>query len=140
MKKSHTHPLSKGEVALLSSNPYVVKATSATVKFSEEFKQLAYANKRKGISVAQTLREHGIDPDILGESRVEGFSYTLSKKARHGTDFSDRRTDNHRHTGSSEERTMEQRIRQLEHELAYTRQEVAFLKKLQLADMEGRKA
>ena len=34
---------------------------------------------------------------------------------------------------------MEQRIRQLEHELAYTRQEVEFLKKLQVANMEAQK-
>ena len=34
---------------------------------------------------------------------------------------------------------METRIKQLEHELAYTRQEVEFLKKLQMADMEARR-
>jgi hypothetical protein len=36
--------------------------------------------------------------------------------------------------------TAEKRIRQLEAELAYTRQEVEFLKKVQVADMEARKA
>ena len=35
--------------------------------------------------------------------------------------------------------TVEQRIRQLENELAYTRQEVEFLKKLQAANMEAQK-
>ena len=34
---------------------------------------------------------------------------------------------------------MTERIEQLEHELAYTRQEVEFLKKLQAANMEAQK-
>jgi len=34
---------------------------------------------------------------------------------------------------------VEPRLRQLEHELAYTRQEVEFLKKTQMADMETQK-
>ena len=34
---------------------------------------------------------------------------------------------------------MEQRLRQLENELAYTRQEVEFLKKLQAANMEAQR-
>ncbi|MGI6745407.1 MAG: HTH domain-containing protein [Acutalibacteraceae bacterium] len=34
---------------------------------------------------------------------------------------------------------MERRVRQLEHELAYAKQEVEFLKKIQQADMEARK-
>lgn len=35
--------------------------------------------------------------------------------------------------------TVEQRINRLENELAYTRQEVEFLKKLRAADMEARR-
>ena len=52
---------------------------------------------------------------------------------------SDGRSENYRRPPKTGEETVEQRIRQLENELAYTRQEVEFLKKLQAANMEAQK-
>ena len=116
-KKTHTNPLSKQEIEKLRKNPYVASVTANTVRFTEAFKELAY----------------------LGASRVEGFSYTLNKKAKQESGFSDRRSENYRRPPKTGEETVEQRIRQLENELAYTRQEVEFLKKLQAANMEAQK-
>ena len=138
-KKTHTNPLSKREIERLRSNPYVASVTANTVRFTEDFKALAYGEKLKGISVAETMRRCGIDPDVLGMSRVEGFRYTLNKKARQQNDFADGRSENCRHPRKTGEKTVEQRIRNLENELAYTRQEVAFLKKLQAANMEAQR-
>ena len=138
-KKTHTNPLSKREVEQLRKNPYVVSASANTVRFTEEFKKLAYDNKCKGISVAETMRRSGIEPDVLGESRVSGFSCQLNKKAKLGSGFSDQRKENYRRPPKTGSETMEQRVRQLENELAYTRQEVEFLKKLQAANMEAQK-
>ena len=138
-KKTHTNPLSKREAEALRSNPYVASASTNTVRFTEEFKQLAYEGKRRGISVAETMRRHGIDPEILGPSRVDGFSYTLNKKAKQENGFSDGRRENYRRPPKTGEETVEQRLRQLENELAYTRQEVEFLKKLQAANMEAQR-
>ena len=87
----------------------------------------------------ETMRQCGIDPEILGASRVEGFSYTLNKKAKQESGFSDRRSENYRRPPKTGEETVEQRIRQLENELAYTRQEVEFLIKLLWAIMESQK-
>lgn len=138
-KKTHTNPLSKREAEQLRANPYVASATTDSVHFTEEFKILAYEGKRKGIPVAETMRRCGIDPEVLGVSRVEGFSYLLNKKARQGNGFADGRSENCRRPSNPEEETVEQRLRQLENELAYTRQEVEFLKKLQAANMEAQK-
>ena len=122
-KKTHTNPLSKQEIEKLRKNPYVASVTTNTVRFP----------------VMETMRQCGIDPEILGASRVEGFSYTLNKKAKQESGFSDRRSENYRRPPKTGEETVEQRIRQLENELAYTRQEVEFLKKLQAANMEAQK-
>ena len=138
-KKTHTNPLSKHEVAQLRMNPYVASASANTVRFTEEFKTLAYDAKCKGVSVSETMRRNGIDPEVLGESRVSGFSYQLNKKARQESGFADQRKENYRRPPRTGEETMEQRVRQLENELAYTRQEVEFLKKLQAANMEAQK-
>lgn len=138
-KRSHTNPLSKREIELLQGNPFIKKVTSHTVIFTEAFKRLAYEEKRKGIPIVETMRKNGIDPDILGPSRISGFEYTLNKRARGNGDFSDRRADNYRRPPRTGEETMEQRVRELENELAYTRQEVEFLKKLQAANMEAQR-
>ena len=65
MKSTHTNPLSKREVEMLRENPNIAAVTSSTVRFTEEFKKLANENRSKGISVAETLRQNGIDPDVL---------------------------------------------------------------------------
>lgn len=138
-KKTHTNPLSRREVEALRRNPYVAAVSSTTVKFTEEFKQIIYEGKQRGVSVSETLRKNGIDPEVLGPSRVEGLSYSLNKKAKRESSFADRRSENYRRPPKTGEETVEQRIRQLENELAYTRQEVEFLKKLQAANMEAQK-
>ena len=138
-KKTHTNPLSKREIEELRRNPHIVSVSANTVRFTEEFKKLAYEAKTRGISVAETMRRNGIDPDILGQSRVDGFSYTLNKKAKQESGFSDGRSENYRRPPKTGEETVDQRLRQLENELAYTRQEVEFLKKLQAANMEAQK-
>lgn len=138
-KKTHTNPLSKREIDILRENPYVKSVTANTVKFTEEFKKLAYHEKCAGQSVAEIMRRNGIDPDIVGESRIAGFSYTLNKNAKREDGFSDMRSGNYRRPPKTGEETVEQRIRQLENELAYTRQEVEFLKKLQEVNMEAQR-
>ena len=138
-KKTHTNPLSRREVELLRNSPFVRSVTTHSVSFTQEFKQIAYEEKRKGVPVAETMRRHGIDPTILGASRIDGFSYQLNKKAKKEENFADGRKDNYRRPPRTGEETTEQRIRQLENELAYTRQEVEFLKKLQAANMEAQR-
>ena len=138
-KKTHTNPLSQREVKALQSNPYIASVTTTTVRFTEQFKEKAYEAKIKGVSVAETMRNCGIDPDVLGESRVDGFRYSLNKKAKQENGFADGRRENYRRPPKTGEETVEQRIRWLENELAYTRQEVEFLKKLQAANMEAQR-
>ena len=54
--------------------------------------------------------------------------------------FADLRTGNqHKPAKETTEHTLGARVEQLEHELAYTRQEVEFLKKIHVADLEARK-
>jgi len=138
-KKTHTNPLSKREVEQLRGNPYIASVTSNTVRFTEEFKKKAYDEKIKGVSIAETMRRCGIDPDILGVSRVEGFRYTLNKKAKQEAGFADQRCENSRRPAKADDENAEQRMQRLENELAYTRQEVEFLKKLQAANMEAQR-
>ena len=138
-KKTHTNPFSKREVEILRSNPNVRRISETSVSFTEEFRELLFEEKCHGKSVTETLRSHGIDPEILGQSRIDGLKYTLNKKSKQSGDFSDQRSENYRRPSKTGNETVEQRVKLLEHELAYTRQEVEFLKKIQTANMEAQK-
>ena len=138
-RKTHTNSLSIREVELLRCNPFVKSVTSSTISFTDDFKQISEEAKTKGVPVAETMRKNGIDPVILGAKRVENFSYLLNKKAKSGDGFTDHRSENYHRPTKTGEETVEERIQQLEHELAYTRQEVEFLKKLQAANMEAQR-
>ena len=130
-KTTHTNHLPRQDVEELRRNPYVKEANSCTVTFTEDFKKLAYEQKCLGVPVAETMETCGIDPKVLGVSRVKGFAYTLGKYARQGRGFADRRTGTWQRQQRDEEENTSERLQRLERELAHIRQEVAFLKRLQ---------
>ena len=127
------------EMDHLRVNHYVRSISKSTIKFTEEFKRYFCQKREERVAVRQIFLECGIDPDVLGERRIEGFRYTVKKYAKREEGFADKRQNNQRRITASEDHTVDVRIKQLEHELAYTRQEVEFLKKLQMADMEARR-
>lgn len=86
------------------------------------------------------FKDVGIDPEILGDARIWGFAHNLRVCADREEGFVDLRYRNVRKPAKrTVQRDLSTRIEQLEHELAYTRQEVEFLKKIQTADLEARK-
>ena len=89
----------------------------------------------------ETDESNGIDPDILGRKRIENFSVRLDDAVREGRFLPDRRIYNSRPAGAAapEQMPLEERVRWLIHELEYAKQEVEFLKKLQMANTEARK-
>ena len=130
------------EIEILLMSPYVEKVSSSNVSFTPEFKQLMYQEMLIGKTVRQILLEHGINPEILGNGRLWGLASTLKKNAGREEGFQDLRNESNQRSVSSAkniQQRLETRIYQLEHELAYTRQEVEFLKKIRMADLEAQK-
>ena len=142
VKQTHTHNFSPEEISQLSSNKYVKTVSPSTVRFTEEFKQHFVDRRSEGATSPQIFRECGIDPAILGESRIEGFRFMVKKQAAREGGLIDLGIQGRRLKASGSRPANEtdaQKLSRLEHELAYTRQEVEFLKKLQMADMEARR-
>ena len=46
-KKTHSNPLSKREIEELRRSPHIVSVSANTVRFTEEFKELAYEAKTR---------------------------------------------------------------------------------------------
>ncbi len=132
--------LNAEEIAELRDCPFVASIISGRITFTPEFKRMAYRQLMDGKSMRSIFEENGIDPDILGDSRIWGFAQKLRTNADRDGDFEDLRSKNSRKPSKeSREASLSERIAQLEHELAYTRQEVEFLKKIHMADLEARK-
>ena len=89
-------PLDAEEIAELRSNPYVASIISGRISFTPEFKRVAYEQLMNGKSMRTILEEHGIDTDVLGESRIYSIAHKLRRNADREEGFADLRTQNSR--------------------------------------------
>ncbi len=117
------------EMASLLSSEYVVQVTSQFVYFSGGFKQQFYREYQAGKKPKKIIESMGIDPDILGQSRINGIKCHIFQDLRTGKGFTEITSENAA-AQTGKPLTPEVKIRRLEHELAYTKQELEFVKKL----------
>ncbi len=99
------------------------------VSFTAEFKQLFYEEYTKGKSPKEILREMGINPETLGESRIVSIRMHAVQQGKSGYGFTDRKVQWSPSAIYGRAKTSEEKLARLEHELAYTRQELEFVKK-----------
>lgn len=128
--------LTSKDVAELKKNPYVEFVNNRQIRFTEGFKQLAFEEMSKGKPVRDVFRAAGFDVAVIGEKRMENFRSSVEKQADREGGFADKRADNRRREAQSTEAKQAQRIRELEHRLAYLEQENDFLKKIQQVEKD----
>jgi len=128
------------QILVLRQNKHVIRVTEYSVSFTPEFQQYAYEQKKQGRRLRDIFQEQGIDPELLGAKRIQNFSAKLNKAGGQGTGFTDKRTTNGKAIAYDAKQSLEEQIKWLRHELEYTRQEVEFLKKLQMANTEAQKS
>lgn len=132
--------LTPEEIAELRENPWIDSVKGQHISYSEDFKKEAFRELMDGKSMHTIFFEHGINPDVVGDGRIYVLTCRLRKRSDSEEGFKDLRANNQRKPAKpSKEQTLAARVNELEHELAYTRQEVEFLKKIHLADLEARK-
>ncbi len=122
--------LTPEEVSELWKSPYVVKIAGNRIAFSAEFKKLAYPQMPDGKTMRTLFAESGIPPELLGDSRTWSFANKLRKNVHREEGFDDLRDCSKRSPSQeSKEQSLSARVEHLEHELAFTKQTVEFLKK-----------
>lgn len=126
------------EMAALLSSVYVVQVTSRFVYFSAGFKERFYNEYRAGKKPKKIIEGMGIAPDILGQSRINGIKGYILRGLRAGKGFTEI-TSEAVAAQTGKPLTPEAKIRRLEHELAYTKQELDFVKKIIAAGREEEK-
>ena len=130
------------ELTEIRNNPFVKTATESMIRFTTEFKESFWKRARAGEPLAEIIRAYGLNPDVLGERRIKGIYAHLNEQVAAGLPF----TDNVRirdpkavlingKTPSNKEQAV--KIRSLEHEVLYLKQELEFIKKIISADKEA---
>ena len=128
----------KEEQEILLNSPYVAGVTSQFVYFTAELKKEFHRMYKAGMKPRKIVIELGIDPDIIGQSRISGLKRHIMEDLKEGKGF----TENGSETAIANHGkplSPEVKIRRLEHELAYTKQELEFVKKIIAAGREDGK-
>jgi len=135
MSKKH---FTEEEILTLKGNPCVARVSSLTVSFTEEFKRKTYGELLSGKSIWQIFQDHGIDTGVLGPVRTLKFQQFVNDCAKRGDGFRNRNKWDGKKDKEDEVATGKH-FKSLENEVAYLRQVVEFLKKIQQADSEAKK-
>lgn len=120
------------QIHMLRENPYVMSVYTSRIKFTADFKREYMTRFDAGETGRDILRSFGIDPDIMGDSRIWSLQGKFRDELeRHGC-FSDVRRKKENDVQSAS-------IEQLRIEVAYVKQEVEFLKKNLTLDLEAQR-
>ena len=125
------------EMLTLRNSKYVLDVSPSIVHFSAEFKKLFWEELSKGRLPREIVSTLGIDPNILGDSRINGLKTMIGNEVKKGNGFRDLNTYaqavSYTHLtlpGCNGYLSAENRIKYLEMQLAYKDQEIEFLKKI----------
>lgn len=127
------------QVKELQCHPYVDKASTKAITYSEVFKAHFLAEYQQGKMPTQIFKEAGFDPKILGKMRIDNFSKRVKKMNDRPEGFTDLRGQ---HSGRPREknRTPEEEIAYLRHQVALQKQQIEALKKTNFINRKAAQA
>lgn len=126
----------KEQVSILKTNPYVKNISEKAITYTEAFREEFYIRYQEEPLPSKILKEMGLDPEILGKSRVYNISKRVRTQASRQTGFKDTREDSSgrpRH----KERTKDEEIEYLKHMVEYQQQQIEALKKINFIDKKA---
>ena len=115
------------EMNHLRASSYVLAVSPSIVHFSAEFKEKFWNRILLKKSPHEVVVELGIDPEILGNNRMNGLKSMIRNEVRAGKGFRDLETYV---THRNEFINPEMKVKYLEQQIAYKDQEIEFLKKI----------
>lgn len=135
--------LTEEQISILSKNPNIVKVTPRHIHYTQTFKNYFCREYAKGRSSTEIFREQGIDPKVLGETRVATLRtyYNSVKNAFPGRENLAlegknpyRGTKGSGHTELQTNADIVHMIGKLEQQVQYLEKETDFLKKIFMSE------
>jgi len=129
------------ELVEIRNNPFVKSATHSQIRFTTEFKESFWKRAQAGEPLKDIISAFGLNPDVLGERRIKGIYAHLNEQVASGLAFTDEKRSRWpeialaNRTPSAKQQAV--KIRTLEHEVLYLKQELEFIKKIISADKEA---
>lgn len=130
------HYFTDEQIKILESNPYIQKITYKSIKYSQHFKEEFWRLYSQGKTPSSILSSFGIDPHILGQKRISNIVQRIKMEAERLEGFTDKRIANSGRP-KTKDMTPEEKIRYLEHRIAYQNQEIEFLKKIRHVEKQA---
>lgn len=125
------------ELVKIKQNPYLRSATAHMIRFTAVFKEEFWEQIGRGRMPPDIIRSMGFDPEVLGESRISGIAQHIREQAESGTGFRDVRQTPLLNEGPHKPLPPSKALLHMQHEIAYLKQEMEFIKKIILADREA---
>lgn len=145
--------LTKAQIRMLLQSPHVSNVTRKTVSYTLAFKEMFWRRYCEGEPPETIFAANGIDPDVLGNTRVWGLVKTLRSVLSRGLPMTEGRQPAQSELSNDEPEVPKPPrsrqstepplgfvtvadIRKLYHQVAYLTQEMDFLKKVMLLEKD----
>lgn len=115
------------EMNHLQASPYVLDVSPTIVHFSAAFKKKFWEALLDGKKPRDIVSDMGLDPDIIGDTRISGLKSMIRDEYKAGKGFRDLTTFSQ---SVNQFMSAENKVKYLEQQLAYKDQEIEFLKKI----------
>jgi transposase-like protein len=116
------------QLDILRQNPYTKKVSEKAITYTREFKEQFYKEYQLGKLPSKILKDMGIDPKIIGNSRLHNLTSRIKMNESRLEGQEDTRKSNPGRP-TTKDLTAEEKVKKLEQKIAYLNQENNFLKK-----------
>lgn len=128
---------SKEDIQKLKENPYVLNISEKAITYADEFKEKFIELYNKGIMPTEIFRKYEISPEIIGQKRIDTFSYRVKQKIKDGKLLED---DRKVKSGRPKVKQLskDEEIQQMKHKIKYQEQQIEFLKKISFVEKKAK--
>lgn len=128
---------SKEDINKLKDNPYILNISESAITYADEFKEKFMELYNKGTPPTEIFRACEIYPEIIGQKRIDTFSYRVKQKIKNGKLLKDERNGKSGRPAIMK-LTKDEEIRRLKHKVQYQEQQIEFLKKISFVEKKAK--
>jgi len=137
----------------LLGSPFIAFVSRTTVSYTKAFKEIFWKRYCEGVEAFDIFADAGLNPSVIGKTRIHHFIKTLRTTKAKGLPFTEGNEPQlaepvpekafvlppvPRKTQSNEREYSASEISKLVHQVRYLTQELEFIKKIILAEMEAK--